>query len=117
MKCSERGQDENKTLCESDAGCLDYPDHIDLYRLDHIEEVLDLGLDDYLYGGGICVIEWADKGLGTLPRENLLIKMSHLSDVRRGLQFEASGERHTRLLSELRSSLVHSERCSTDRCN
>ncbi len=34
--------------------------HIDLYRLDRIEESLDLGLDDYLYGRGVCVIEWAE---------------------------------------------------------
>ena len=34
--------------------------HIDLYRLDKIEEVAQLGLDDYLYGKGVCVVEWAD---------------------------------------------------------
>lgn len=91
--------------------------HIDFYRLDHIEEVLDLGLDDYLYGEGICVIEWADKGLSALPEENLLIRMSYLSDIRRSLQFEPSGKRYTELLSQLRSNLSHSERYQSDRCN
>src|SRR4030042_912303 len=43
--------------------------HIDLYRLDRIEEGIDLGLDDYLYGRGVCVIEWADRALGILPEE------------------------------------------------
>src|SRR5690349_17851059 len=33
--------------------------HMDLYRLDRIEEIVDLGLDDYLYGKGVCVVEWA----------------------------------------------------------
>ena len=47
--------------------------HIDLYRLDHIEEIEDLGLDDYLYGRGVCVVEWAEKGLAVLPTEHLLI--------------------------------------------
>jgi len=41
--------------------------HIDLYRLDRIEEISDLGLDDYLYGNGLCVIEWAEKGMAVLP--------------------------------------------------
>src|SRR4030042_5929048 len=54
--------------------------HIDLYRLDRIEESLDLGLDDYLYGRGVCVVEWADKALSIMPPEPLLIKIGYLSD-------------------------------------
>ena len=41
--------------------------HIDLYRLDSIEEIMDLALEEYLYGDGICVIEWAEKGKDVLP--------------------------------------------------
>src|SRR4030043_779496 len=33
--------------------------HIDLYRLDRIEETMDLGLDDYFYRRGVCVVGWA----------------------------------------------------------
>src|SRR3989304_2198922 len=36
--------------------------HIDLYRLERIEEIDQLGLDDYLYGNGVCVGEWAERG-------------------------------------------------------
>ncbi|MCX6011944.1 MAG: tRNA (adenosine(37)-N6)-threonylcarbamoyltransferase complex ATPase subunit type 1 TsaE, partial [Chloroflexi bacterium] len=36
--------------------------HIDFYRLDNITDLIDLGLDDYIYGNGVCVIEWAEKG-------------------------------------------------------
>ena len=57
--------------------------HIDLYRLDRIEESLDLGLDDYLYGRGICVVEWAGKALSILPTEHLLIEISYLADTDR----------------------------------
>jgi tRNA threonylcarbamoyladenosine biosynthesis protein TsaE len=32
--------------------------HFDLYRLKSIEEILDLGFDDYLYSGNYCFIEW-----------------------------------------------------------
>jgi len=57
--------------------------HIDLYRLDNIDEIEDLGLDDYLYGKGACVVEWAEKALGLLPSEHLLVQMDFLSDTER----------------------------------
>ncbi len=75
--------------------------HADLYRLDRIEEVLDLGLDDYFYGNGVCVVEWAEKGLAALPPEYLLIKMSFLSPNERRLEFEPEGERYVALVSKL----------------
>lgn len=76
--------------------------HIDLYRLDRIEEVTDLGLDDYLYGHGICVIEWAEKGISALPADHLRIKISYLSDTDRSFDFIPSGKRYQQLLSQLR---------------
>ncbi len=36
--------------------------HVDLYRMQSVNEIRDLGLDDYLYGKGVCVIEWANRG-------------------------------------------------------
>lgn len=75
--------------------------HIDLYRLDKIAEVADLGLDDYLYGQGLCVIEWADKGLTVLPSEHLLISIDYCGDTRRNFDLEARGKRYEKLLSEL----------------
>lgn len=35
--------------------------HFDFYRIKSIQEALDLGLDDYLFGDGICAIEWPEK--------------------------------------------------------
>lgn len=34
--------------------------HIDLYRINDIEEAIDLGIEDYLYSDKFCFIEWAD---------------------------------------------------------
>ncbi len=76
--------------------------HIDLYRLDHIEEIADLGLDDYLYGQGVCVIEWAEKGLGILPAEHLLVKIDYLSDTERSFEFVPRGKRYENLLKQLK---------------
>lgn len=72
--------------------------HIDFYRLDHIEEIVDLGLEEYLYGNGVCVVEWAEKGIGVLPQENLLINLSYISDADRSLSLEPKGERYSQLL-------------------
>jgi tRNA threonylcarbamoyladenosine biosynthesis protein TsaE len=75
--------------------------HIDLYRLDHIEEIEDLGLDDYLYGGGICVVEWAEKGLNVLPVEHLMIKLDYLSDTERRFHVRPSGKRYREMVKKL----------------
>ena len=77
--------------------------HMDLYRLDHIEEIVELGLDDYLYGSGVCVVEWADKGLSILPAEHLLIQISHLSDTERRFQIKPAGKRYLEILAQLKS--------------
>ena len=75
--------------------------HIDLYRLDHIEEIAELGLDDYLYGNGVCVVEWAEKGLNVLPAEHLLIEISCLSDTGRSFQLKPRGKRYLKLATKL----------------
>ena len=75
--------------------------HIDLYRLDHLEEIAELGLDSYLYGNGVCVIEWAEKGISLLPAEHLLIEISYLSDTERTFQIKPNGQRYTEILTQL----------------
>ena len=84
--------------------------HIDLYRLDHIEEIADLGLDDYLYGNGVCVVEWAEKGLSLLPAEHLLIQISYLSDTERSFQLKAKGKRYREILAQLRELPLDSQK-------
>ena len=42
--------------------------HFDLYRLDSLKDIEDLGFDDYLSSDGVMVIEWADKAEGLLPK-------------------------------------------------
>jgi tRNA threonylcarbamoyladenosine biosynthesis protein TsaE len=41
--------------------------HMDCYRLEATEELLGIGLDDYLDGSGVLVIEWADKFPDLMP--------------------------------------------------
>ena len=78
--------------------------HIDLYRLDRLEEIADLGLDDYLYGNGVSVVEWADKGLAALPFDHMIIEMHYLGQTRRRLTFSPTGARYGDMLSRLRGT-------------
>ena len=62
---------------------------------------MDLGWDDYLYGGGVCVVEWAEKALSILPTEHLLIKIDYLSDTERSFQMKPSGQRYLEIVVQL----------------
>ena len=79
--------------------------HADLYRLERIEEIAELGLEEYLYGKGVTVIEWAEKGLEILPHEHLHIHLNYVSENERQIEIEPHGGRYTNLLAELKSEL------------
>jgi len=76
--------------------------HIDLYRLETVAEITDLGLDEYFYGPGITVVEWADRGKGLLPAENLSIDILISSDSGRVLNLRPHGSRYAQLLAGLK---------------
>jgi tRNA threonylcarbamoyladenosine biosynthesis protein TsaE len=78
--------------------------HIDLYRLDHIEEIVDLGLEEYFYGDGICVVEWAEKGLQVVPRDNLFITMNYIPpfETGRSICLKPQGEHYYELIRQLK---------------
>ena len=57
--------------------------HMDLYRLNSIEEIEDLGLDDYLYGNDLCVVEWADKAPGYFPVNHAAVQLEVIDDQTR----------------------------------
>jgi tRNA threonylcarbamoyladenosine biosynthesis protein TsaE len=65
---------------------------------------MDLGLDDYLYGRGVCVVEWAEKALSLMPQERLLIRLDYLSDTERRFRLEASGRRYSKIVSQVKKS-------------
>ena len=54
--------------------------HFDFYRLDHADEALKIGLDEYLDGDGACVIEWADKFPALLPPHTRWLRFTHRED-------------------------------------
>jgi tRNA threonylcarbamoyladenosine biosynthesis protein TsaE len=75
--------------------------HVDLYRLDRLEETLDLGLDDYFDGNGVCVVEWAEKAMRLMPHNHLLIELEYITDDERRLRLTAAGQRYDTMVREL----------------
>ena len=57
--------------------------HIDLYRLKDEEEALQAGVEDALYSGNLCLVEWPARAAGLLPDNTLHIELKVLSDDRR----------------------------------
>ena len=49
--------------------------HFDFYRIENESEVLDLGYEDYFYGGSYCFIEWPEKIPNLLPENTVKIKV------------------------------------------
>jgi len=51
--------------------------HFDFYRLKSLAELEEIGFDEYLFGNGVCVIEWADTVEKTLPASRYSIRFSY----------------------------------------
>jgi len=79
--------------------------HVDLYRLDDPGELRELGWEEYLYGQGISIVEWAEKAGKFLPQERLIVQFKLLGTRERELLFLASGFHYEKLLLELANSL------------
>lgn len=61
--------------------------HFDMYRLKHETEALDFGMEDYLYSGNWCFIEWAEKIPNLIPEEHLVVSLTVEADGKRRLEF------------------------------
>ena len=64
--------------------------HMDVYRLENGAE--EMGLEEYFYGEGVCVIEWASMIADELPKERLDIKIYRTSDTERTIEFLPIGK-------------------------
>ena len=62
--------------------------HIDLYRLKHHGEIIDLGLEEYLGGNGICIIEWADRMSNLLPANYIQVTMTWVDESTRRIELQ-----------------------------
>ena len=73
------------TLVKEYRGILDIA-HVDIYRLERVQDVVDLGLDELGDGEGVLLVEWGDAVEDLLPDERLRVELTTedlVSDVRR----------------------------------
>ena len=66
--------------------------HMDLYRVGSIEQAEVLGIEEYLEGDGLTVVEWADNVPGIFPDDSLRIHIELASECERRLSFMAGTE-------------------------
>jgi tRNA threonylcarbamoyladenosine biosynthesis protein TsaE len=78
--------------------------HIDLYRLTEAEEALTFGLEDYLYGDGVTLIEWPERAIDLLPDSYLTIELYHMEYNKRRVVLRPNGNRFTQLIADYRKA-------------
>lgn len=49
--------------------------HFDFYRIDDLEEALELGIEDYFDSGAVCLIEWPERVAAALPADTVTVKI------------------------------------------
>ena len=79
--------------------------HMDLYRLENLDSIADIGIEEYLYGDGITVIEWAERASGLIPESSLTITIDVMSETERRLVFESSDRRYEASLEAVNNAL------------
>lgn len=79
--------------------------HVDLYRIEDYTAAFSLGLDDYMYGDGVTVIEWAERAIELMPSERLWITLAYVDYTKRSLLFAASGQRYLSIVDVLKAEL------------
>ena len=53
--------------------------HFDVYRLDTVEDFLNIGSEEMMYGEGVCAIEWSEKIESALPKDAIIIDIEILT--------------------------------------
>lgn len=78
--------------------------HFDVYRIRRLEEMEDLGYEEYFYGNGVCLVEWASEIESLVPEERLWIDIKRgVGDNRRILDIEGTSSHFIQIIKELSS--------------
>lgn len=57
--------------------------HFDMYRIERIEEAIDLGFEEYIHSGNLCLIEWAERVEQLLPEDAMLVRIEAPTETKR----------------------------------
>jgi tRNA threonylcarbamoyladenosine biosynthesis protein TsaE len=75
--------------------------HFDLYRLSRASEMDDMGYEEYLFGQGVSVIEWADKVKGILPDDTLFVLINYIDENERNIMISGQEKKIAIIMKEL----------------
>ena len=89
------------TLVNTYAGRLQLH-HFDLYRLAGKSDVIELGFEEYFYGSGVCVVEWAERLRDLLPVERMSVTFTYLDENARTVTFAPHGARYEKVIANIR---------------
>jgi len=76
--------------------------HFDVYRLENSDELNELGYQEYFYGEGVTVIEWADIISDAIPKDRLWMVIRKLEGDKRKIVLDGTGKAYLELLERLR---------------
>ena len=62
--------------------------HLDLYRLDRLQDIEDIAVEEYIYGDGVTVVEWAEKMERILPKKHIAVRFTIKGENKRGIKIE-----------------------------
>ncbi|MFW5986444.1 MAG: tRNA (adenosine(37)-N6)-threonylcarbamoyltransferase complex ATPase subunit type 1 TsaE [Halanaerobiales bacterium] len=71
--------------------------HMDLYRLEDVEEVYQLGFEEYIERNGVVIVEWPDLIYDLLPPSYIYIKIYITENMWRKIEIDAVGRKAARL--------------------
>jgi tRNA threonylcarbamoyladenosine biosynthesis protein TsaE len=75
--------------------------HFDLYRMNSTAEILEIGYEEFFYGQGVAVIEWAERLDDLMPKEYLSIELIHKGEDTRDIVIHSKGGRYQRIIKAL----------------
>ena len=76
--------------------------HFDLYRLNNLKDLEDIGYEDFVSNKGICVIEWADRAKEILPKEYLKININNKNEFEREILLTGFGKKYLDLINKVK---------------
>lgn len=62
--------------------------HFDCYRIESIDEAMEIGVEEYIYSGNYCFIEWAENIASLLPDDLVTIEITEMENGERELIFD-----------------------------
>ena len=62
--------------------------HFDMYRLTSAEDLFDIGWEDYIRAGGVCVVEWSEIVAEAIPEDAASVTIRHLGETAREITTE-----------------------------